>query len=338
VIRVRLTDHDLVSLRLSYAPYWDLLCAAIQAARTPDQATVSGLKGQLLEAARPIADLPSLHFLRDGAMPCFLTVVPEPNEDLATSLDRLEATAAAEIERGIDGYAGLFPDNRDRIRKAWSDPRRQLRLIRAAFERAWEQAFESAWPAIEAVHLGDLAQRSAVLANDGPLRMLDSLQAGVRLEGYELCLPSRTDWTYAPAGAGIVLLTSVFAPDRMLGGELLDGRWLLAYPPAGRSLVWLDEGPAVSAQMIELIGPVRAQILAALEVPLTTGDIARICGLAPNTASYHLARLRDAGMVLSTRLGRRSFYRLARRGSAFQSLWVAPSRVKRSRDRGQSAA
>jgi len=136
VIRVRLTDHDLVSLRLSYAPYWDLLCAAIQAARTPDLDRGTGLQRALLDAARPIADLPSLHFLRDGAIPSFLTVVPEANEDLATSLDRLAATDAVEIERGIDGYVGLFPSNGERVRRAWTDPKRQLGLIRSAFERA----------------------------------------------------------------------------------------------------------------------------------------------------------------------------------------------------------
>jgi DNA-binding transcriptional ArsR family regulator len=338
VIRVRLTDHDLVSLRLSYAPYWDMLCAVTRVARAPELGTGSGLQQELLDAVRPIADLPALQFLRDGAIPSFLAVVPEPNEDLETSLDRMEAAEPGEIECGIDGYARLFPTSQEGIRQAWSEPKRQLGLIRDAFELAWEQAFEAAWPAIEAVHLGDIAQRSAVLANDGPMRMLDSLRPGAWLEGYELCLPRQSDCTYAPEGAGIALITSVFASDHLLGGELPDGRWLLVYPPMGRSLVWLDEGLSAPAQMTELIGPVRAQILAALEVPRTTGDIARICGLAPNTVSYHLARLRDAGMVLSTRLGRRSFYRLARRGSAFQSLWTGPARGKRSRDRGESAA
>jgi len=335
MIRVRLTDRDLVAMRLTYAPYWDILSAAIRAPgqRVPrlDRAASPARRHLLLDAATPLAALPALRFLQDGVVPSFLAVTPEPGEGLETSLERLAAAAPADVEREIEHCATVVPRRRESVLAAWDDRPRAIASIVEAFRRSWDGAFADAWPAIESVHLGDIAQRSLVLANDGPFRLFDDLRPGAWLEGYELCLPNRCEWTYAPAGAGITLVASVFASEDYLAGELPGGRWLLVYPPAGRSLVWLEDGPSADAQMTELIGPVRAQILAALEVPRTTGDIGRLCGLAPNTASYHLSRLREAGMVVVSRSGRRSFYRLARRGSAFLSLWGA------SADRGPAA-
>ncbi|HEY2915613.1 MAG TPA: winged helix-turn-helix domain-containing protein [Candidatus Limnocylindrales bacterium] len=330
-----MTDRDLVALRLTYAPYWDILSAAIRApggrpttaegARLP-----AGRRHRLVEAAAPLAALPALRFLQDGVVPSFLAITPDPGEGLEASIERIAAAEPADIERQIAHCTTVVPRRRESVLAAWTDRPRAIDAIAKAFRGSWDDAFGDAWPAIESVHLGDIAQRSLVLANDGPFRLFDDLRPGAWLEGYELCLPNRCEWTYAPAGAGITLVASVFASEDYLAGELPGGRWLLVYPPAGRSLVWLEDGPSADAQMTELIGPVRAQILAALSVPRTTGDIARICGLAPNTASYHLARLREAGMVVASRSGRRSFYRLARRGSAFLSLWGAAS------DRGAS--
>jgi DNA-binding transcriptional ArsR family regulator len=324
VIRVHLTDRDLVSMRLSYAPYWDILSAVVRSpAPRPvgiDRATPPR-RQRLLEAARPLAALPALRFLQEGVVPSFLAISPDPGESLEASLERIVATEPADVEREIEHCATVLARRGEGVVAAWANRPRAMASIADAFRTSWNGAFADAWPAIESVHLGDIAQRSLVLANDGPFRLFDDLRPGAWLDGYELCLPNRCEWTYAPAGAGITLVASVFAADDYLAGELPGGRWLLVYPPAGRSLLWLDDGPSADAQMTELIGPVRAQILAALEVPRTTGDIGRLCGLAPNTASYHLARLREAGMVVASRSGRRSFYRLARRGSAFLSLW-----------------
>ena len=326
MIRVRLTDRDLVAMRLTYAPYWDILSAAIRApGHRPAAADRTGpaRRHRLVEAAAPLTAVPAIRFLQDGVVPSFLAITPEPGEGLEASLERIAATEPADLEREIEHCTTVVPRRRESVLAAWANRPRAMDSIVGAFRDSWDGAFAEAWPAIESVHLGDIAQRSLVLANDGPFRLFDDLRPGAWLEGYELCLPNRCEWTYAPAGAGITLVASVFASEDYLAGELPGGRWLLVYPPAGRSLVWLEDGPSADAQMTELIGPVRAQILAALEVPRTTGDIARICGLAPNTASYHLARLREAGMVVATRSGRRSFYRLARRGSAFLSLWGA---------------
>jgi DNA-binding transcriptional ArsR family regulator len=59
--------------------------------------------------------------------------------------------------------------------------------------------------------------------------------------------------------------------------------------------------------------PTRAAILRALvpDRPLAAGELARLSGVSAATASFHLAKLLDAGMITMTRQGRHRYYRLA---------------------------
>src|SRR5215218_315610 len=59
--------------------------------------------------------------------------------------------------------------------------------------------------------------------------------------------------------------------------------------------------------------PSRAAMLDALSggVPLTAGELARLAGVAPSTASEHLERLERGGLVISERQGRSRHVRLA---------------------------
>jgi DNA-binding transcriptional ArsR family regulator len=59
--------------------------------------------------------------------------------------------------------------------------------------------------------------------------------------------------------------------------------------------------------------PTRAAMLRAMleGKPLAAGELARIAGVTAATASAHLARLLDGGLVAVTRQGRHRYYRLA---------------------------
>lgn len=68
------------------------------------------------------------------------------------------------------------------------------------------------------------------------------------------------------------------------------------------------------AEVASLIGdPARANMLSALkDAPvLSATELAHVAGVAPNTASGHLAKLTQARMVTVTRQGRHRYYRLA---------------------------
>jgi DNA-binding transcriptional ArsR family regulator len=71
---------------------------------------------------------------------------------------------------------------------------------------------------------------------------------------------------------------------------------------------------AAFAETAALVGdPARANMLAALLEgrALTAGELARVAGIAPQTASGHLARLTTAGPVAVQRQGRHHYHSLA---------------------------
>src|SRR6516164_3690471 len=71
----------------------------------------------------------------------------------------------------------------------------------------------------------------------------------------------------------------------------------------------VDVVPAASL----LAEPARAAMLTALldDRPLAAGELARLAGVSPATASAHLARLLHGGLVTVIRQGRHRYYRLA---------------------------
>jgi DNA-binding transcriptional ArsR family regulator len=75
----------------------------------------------------------------------------------------------------------------------------------------------------------------------------------------------------------------------------------------------MDTGPKI-AQVAALIGdPARANMLSTLMDgrTLTASELAYVSGVAPQTASGHLAKLSDAGLLALAKRGRRRYLRLA---------------------------
>ncbi len=84
--------------------------------------------------------------------------------------------------------------------------------------------------------------------------------------------------------------------------------------------------------------PTRAAILRALlpDRPLAAGELARLAGVSAATASFHLAKLLDGGMIVVARQGRHRYYRLAGHEvaaalEALGSFGINVTEVRRSR-------
>lgn len=83
--------------------------------------------------------------------------------------------------------------------------------------------------------------------------------------------------------------------------------------PIPASLVGMNNGPPI-AIVANLIGdPTRAAMLTALMAgkALTASELAREAGVTAQTASGHLAKLQDGGLVLCTQQGRHRYFRLS---------------------------
>jgi len=110
---------------------------------------------------------------------------------------------------------------------------------------------------------------------------------------------------------------------------------MLTHPTAGAEIA-----PAAA-----LMGdPARAAMLTALldERALAAGELAHLAGVSPPTASNHLARLLDGGLVTVVRAGRHRYYRLAGQevAAAIEALsqLTAPAPVRSLRQSRRAAA
>jgi DNA-binding transcriptional ArsR family regulator len=72
-------------------------------------------------------------------------------------------------------------------------------------------------------------------------------------------------------------------------------------------------GVDIASAAALMADPARAAMLGALlgGTPLSAGELSHLAGVSPATASAHLARLLDGGLVAVTRQGRHRYYRLA---------------------------
>ena len=89
--------------------------------------------------------------------------------------------------------------------------------------------------------------------------------------------------------------------------------------------------------------PTRAAILRALlpDRPLAAGELARVAGVSAATASFHLAKLLDGGMIAVARQGRHRYYRLAGHevAAAIEALGlISPALPVRSLRQSREAA
>jgi DNA-binding transcriptional ArsR family regulator len=106
----------------------------------------------------------------------------------------------------------------------------------------------------------------------------------------------------------------------------------------------MDSNQADVAGVARLIGePARAAMLDALLSgrALAAGELGRVGGVSPATASEHLARLRDGGLVEVVAAGRHRYYRLANPdvAHALEALaLVSPQKPVRSLRQSRAAA
>lgn len=75
----------------------------------------------------------------------------------------------------------------------------------------------------------------------------------------------------------------------------------------------MKEGPDISRLAAQIGDPARANMLSALVagIALTAGELARVAGVSPQTASSHLAQLADADLIRLRRQGRHRYFMLA---------------------------
>ncbi|MFD2764815.1 ArsR/SmtB family transcription factor [Micromonospora eburnea] len=236
-----------------------------------------------------------------GYLADFLTPPPAGlAPDLGQELAALRATPPGTVRAHLD----LYPDPRPPALSAlYADPEDGLRRLTEEIEAYWRLALAGDWPRIRALLDAEVFRRARRLAEDGAAGLLNDLHERVRWEGDALLISQRhCTAPDVPDGSGLVLVPSVFVWPSVLSIAAGDVPQL-AYPARGLGALWACP-PAAPDALGAVLGRGRARLLAALDAPRSTTELARRTGLSPAGVSQHLTALRAAGLVVTHRNGR----------------------------------
>lgn len=327
MIEILFGPDDLTRIRFARSPMEELLHSVpvlAGARRLPMH------RPWLAMAAPRVAglDLSVLLALLRGphVVPDFLALPPESvSGNFADELDALVATPAATVRTSLDELRrahGLAPE----LRPLYDDPERELVGLADTMTAYWRAAVEPVWPRLCALHDAEIAYRAQQLTSGGLAKVFADLHPEAEYADGRLRIdkPQHTA-VRASGGAGLVLMPCVFAWPKLLVLHNEPYQPTLTYAPRGIAALWTDSGHETAQPLGDLMGRNRAALLALLDLPLSTTQLAAYLGMSAPAVSQHLAVLRCCRLVTSRRSGRWMLHQ--RTPLASELLGMSPATV-----------
>jgi DNA-binding transcriptional ArsR family regulator len=309
VIELDLSPADLSRIRFAFSPVWE----TVTSLRTLAGSAANGLHGPWLRDVRPrlaALDLEVLTSLvpASGYIPDFLTPAPtRRSSSFESGLRDVAATPVAQVAAELEiSYAA---DPSPALKALLASPAEGLRTIVADLARYWEVAVEPYWSRVRALLQADLAYRMEELASGGVDQLFRTLHPLVGLKHDTLLITKAYCGQTALNGRGLLLVPCVFAWPDVLVVTAPPHQPTVTYSPRGIGRLW-ETTPATSeSPLADLLGRSRAAIVAQLDLPMTTTQLACQLNLTAPTLSVHLKTLHASGVVSSRRDGRTVLYR-----------------------------
>ncbi|MEU9042510.1 MULTISPECIES: helix-turn-helix domain-containing protein [unclassified Kitasatospora] len=303
--------QDLALTRFAVSPMQEVVTSLRALAHSPVPALHRRWAGEVRErlaAAGPALERLAALVPPTGHLPDFLNPAPVGfSPTLAEELAAITATGAEQVRADLDILAaeadGRLPAVLAPLHR---DPAGQLPRLAADLAAYWELALAPYWARIRALLAADVFHRSRQAAEHGTARMLGELHDTVRWDGSALLLERRhCAVTRLTAGSGLLLLPSAFAWPRVLTRVLPPDPPQLVYPARGTATLWeRHPGPAARTDALAgVLGRSRARLLAELDSPASTSELARRTELSAAGVSQHLTALRTAGLTSAHRAG-----------------------------------
>lgn len=336
MLEIRFTVDDLARTRLAMSPLWEVVASvrALQNSRPPAlHRRWHRLTRPRLRAAGPGVQLlfdlvqPSSWYLPDFLSPAPRSPVP----DLTAELAGLRGLAPEQVRADLDvlGHALTHPVGsldevtrpRRRSRRTviaspsslvsdlYAAPEEGLDRLAEGIATYWRIAIEPWWGRIRATLEHDLIVRGRQLGQGGHALLFGELAPQVSWRDGSLYIRHRRfSGLRELRGEGMLLVPSAFVWPAVFSSTIPPWQPNLSYPARGVGTLW-REGPAEPPEAIaRVLGRSRAAILAELEAPTSTTDLAARTGLTPGGVSQHLTAMHAAGLVTPHRVGRIVLY------------------------------
>jgi DNA-binding transcriptional ArsR family regulator len=313
MIEIVLANTDLARVRFAHSPVQELV-ASLRVLHDPGrqymfgrwlsavQERLRGLRLDLLTALAPTGRY----------LPAFLLPPPtEPWPALADQLAAVAATSPAAVRAELDKVRGGGPLP-GALRPLYEDPGAHLPAVVQELQRYWQAALQPVWERLRALSMADLAYRMDQFASSGLARVLDGLHPEIAFKRdlLQIHKPHHCHHHFDLAGTGILLVPCVFTwPTLSIDCCGVD-QPVLVYPPRGVAELWREPSAALSESdpLAALVGRTRATVLATVDLPRSTTQLAEQLDLSPAAVSQHLKILRQAALVTARRRGRIVLY------------------------------
>ncbi|WP_349867219.1 DUF5937 family protein [Leifsonia sp. WHRI 6310E] len=197
------------------------------------------------------------------------------------------------------------------------DPPRARATIRRLLEDCEAAFFAEAWAQLVPRLTADARLKHDVLATSGLRRLVGTVSPAVTVDddGTRIVVDKLQDNATTADEAGVTFLPSVLGHPHLLVVHAPGWRPVIQYPVSGSAVAGgAAPGPATTVEVIEerlhaLDNPVRLRLARSLiRGPHTTADLAEAWSLSAPEVSRHLAILKQAGFVTTSRRGRYVVY------------------------------
>ncbi|XEC32315.1 helix-turn-helix transcriptional regulator [Streptomyces fradiae] len=169
----------------------------------------------------------------------------------------------------------------------------------------------------------DILHRARTVAEHGTGHLFNDLHTSVSWADNTLTLVRRKrNLPRRSTGAGLLLIPSAFTGPGLRTRVRPPDPPQLAYPARGIGTLWVTRPATGTGALAPVLGRSRTLLLAELETPASTTELAHRTGLSPAGVSQYLTALRNAGLVSAHRAGRSVLYA---RTAAAETLLQAAS-------------
>ena len=269
-----------------------------------------------------------------------LQLLLRPDADSPDFLNPPPCGPVGELEDELAAMVSTPPRQiREEVRDCYSDrelpaelepfiarPREAVGALAEVLRNYWELVLAERWPRIKSLLEHDIAYRAALIADCGTRELFDDLDPSVKWR--EGVLHVEKECCEAPAveldERGLLLMPSAFAWPKVVLVTRAPWQPTLIYPARGVGMLWEPERPAAPEALSRLLGASRATILAALDRPRSTTELARVLDISSGGVSQHLSVLHDAGLVRRRRVRKVVLYLRSDGGEALVRGNLAP--------------
>ena len=327
MISINVTPNDILQMRFAFSPLLEA-CTSFHMLRKGNPYPSQYLQW-IDEALRALHDvgLPYMEALLGGNsyVPDFLTPTPTaPGVDFEEDLKRLCATPTSIIEDNLQLLIAIAGES-DIRKDALAHPREMICALVEELRTYWDYTLAHHWSRMIAILENDILYRAREQALYGASDMLNGLHPKFGYKDGNLFIDKEWKWKFPPpcvapdfhydiAGQGIQIVPTIFSFPKLYWQISDDYQPMFIYGARGTGL-WHYAEPDDPEEALQItMGVGRSRVLYALMTPRSTTELAYMLDITSGAVSQHLSKLNQAGLVESSRSGKRVFYRLSQRG------------------------